>query len=494
MAIVQGRTRAQLRQSVGYNLGAIYVSSASGNGSTSTILDSSLIGGDDNHIGKWVVFNDADGTAGQVTRVSDYTAGGLLKVSPDISSSLINDTYELWDDIYSPARIDDLINQSILDATGAAYDPAENPNMSSSPHTGLHSDGKTLRYDVPSGFSMIQNIYYRSKVDFTRLLSCNDDMDEQSTIVVTTLNGAITDESATSVPVTSATELRAEQQIMVGSEKMTISSISSNTLTVSRGAGETHLNGASVLIFPIVDTKDKKQGTGSNKLIFSTSASAGQLVSDSITSKDISQYDYIEGWVKITRSGEAATSAGNLKILLDDTANCASPLEELNIPALTDDTWTFFRVKLANPELDTEIISIGLEYDSDLGAATVWLDDISVVKNASAHWENLHRNLWKIDKQGPGIVLDNYAHGVARYNLLKLVGGDKPALLTSDSATPEIDEQYIIARTTALAFASASGGPNTDPDNKNNMAGFWMGLSQQARRAFPILTDVRLVQ
>ena len=163
MAIVQGRTRAQLRQSVGYNLGAIYVSSASGNGSTTTIVDSSLIGGDDNHIGKWVVFNDADGTAGQVTRVSDYDSGDTeLKVSPAISSSVTNDTYELWDDIYSPARIDDLINQSILDATGAAYDPAENPNMSSSPHTGLHSNGKTLRYDVPSGFSMIQNIYYRS--------------------------------------------------------------------------------------------------------------------------------------------------------------------------------------------------------------------------------------------------------------------------------------------------------------------------------------------
>jgi len=33
MAVIQGRTRAQLRQSVGYNLGAVYVSSASGNGS-----------------------------------------------------------------------------------------------------------------------------------------------------------------------------------------------------------------------------------------------------------------------------------------------------------------------------------------------------------------------------------------------------------------------------------------------------------------------------
>tara|TARA_R100001086_G_scaffold57942_1_gene26423 strand:- start:89 stop:544 length:456 start_codon:yes stop_codon:yes gene_type:complete len=151
-------------------------------------------------------------------------------------------------------------------------------------------------------------------------------------------------------------------------------------------------------------------------------------------------------------------------------------------------------MSLANPETDTAIISVGLEYDSDLGACTVWLDDISAVRNDTAHWEKIPRNLWKIDKQESDIIFDRYVHGVAPYDLLKIVGGDKPALLTSDSATPEIDEQYIVARATGLAFASASGGPNTDPDNKNNMAGFWMGLSQQARRAFPMLTDIRLVQ
>ena len=424
MAIVQGRTRAQLRQSVGYNLGAVYVSSASGTGSTTTIVDNTLTGGDDNYIGKWVVFNDVSASTVEVSRVSDYTASSTtLTVSPAFAnSSVANDTYELWDDIYQPARIEDLMNQSILDATGHAYDPVES--------LALHSDGKSQRFDIPSGLSMIQNIYYRTSVDYTRLLSCNSVMDEN-----------------------------------VDSD-----------FTVT------------------ADTKMKKQGTASNKIVIAAGASAGDIVTDSITSKDISQYDYLEGWIKITRSSEAATSAGNLKILLDDTANCASPLETLDVPALTDDTWTFFRVKLANPESDTAIISVGLEYDADLGACTVWLDDISVVKNDSAQWVKTPRNLWKIDKQEKDIIFDNYFHGTARYNLLKIVGGDKPTLLTADTDTSEIDEQYIIARATALAFASASGGPNTDPDNKNNMAGFWMGMSQQAKRQIPILTDVRLVE
>ena len=421
MAIVQGRTRAQLRQSVGYNLGAVYVSSASGNGSTTTIVDNTLIGADDNHNGKWVIFNDASGNSGQTTRVSDYTSSSTtLTLSPAVdASSATSDTYEMWDDIYSPARVGEFINQAIIDATGHAYDPVEKLD--------LHTDGKSLRLDIPSGISMIQNVYYRDKVDFTRLHACASVFDES--------------------PVDS-------------------------DFTVA------------------LDTKDKKQGTQSCKFTIAAGASAGDLATDSITSKNISGYDYVEFWVKST----VATSAGNLKVHLDDTANCASPVESVSIPALSADTWTFVRDKIDNPELCSAIISVGLELDSDLGACTVWLDDISAVSNDSAQWVKMPRNLWRIDKEAKDIVLDDYAHGVARYNLLKLVGGDKPALLTSDSDTSEIDEQYIIARATALAFASASGGPQTDPDNKNNMAGFWMGLSSSARRAFPLLTNVRLVE
>tara|TARA_R100000306_G_C4318632_1_gene113943 strand:- start:260 stop:715 length:456 start_codon:yes stop_codon:yes gene_type:complete len=149
---------------------------------------------------------------------------------------------------------------------------------------------------------------------------------------------------------------------------------------------------------------------------------------------------------------------------------------------------------LSTPELDTAIISVGLEYDSDLGACTVWLDDINVVRNDSAVWESIPRNLWKIDQEASDIVFDKYFHGVAPYKLLKLVGGDKPALLTSDSGTPEIPDQYLISQGTALAFAASSGGPSTDPDQRRNQAGFWFGRASSDRRAFPLLTNVRLVQ
>ena len=90
--------------------------------------------------------------------------------------------------------------------------------------------------------------------------------------------------------------------------------------------------------------------------------------------------------------------------MLDDTASCASPIEELSVHALTAATWTFVRLKLANPETDPAIISLGLEYDSDLGACTVWVDDLRVVKNDTSVWQKLPRHLWGADKESGDLV------------------------------------------------------------------------------------------
>ena len=419
MAVIQGRTRKEIRQSVGYNLGSIFISTATG-GSTSTVVDTALttvVGGNDDHIGKWLVFTSGalDGT---IVRVTDYVASSTtLTFQPTQGSSASGLTYELWDQDFPPARTHDFINQAVIEATGHTYDQVEDVS--------LHSDGHTLRFDIPTGISMIQDIYYRDSVEATRLHSCN----------------AVFDETVDS------------------------------DFTAS------------------VDTEDKKQGTGANKFVIAVGASAGDIATDSITSKDISKYDYLECWIKST----VATSAGNLKILLDDSASCASPIETLSVPALTADTWTFVRIALSNPETDTAIISVGLEYDADLGACTLWVDDISVIQNNTAQWRQVPRNLWRIDKQSQDIVFDEYFDGLSPYDLLKIVGGDKPALLTSDSTTNEISDSYIINQSTALAFSASSGGPTIDPEGRRQQAAFFFGLAQVSKRNFPVLQNVRTV-
>jgi len=426
---VQGRTRKQLRQSIGFNLGALKAGTATG-GTNNTLIDvNTFRGGDDTYNGKLILVTDAsDGTTQTTQYVNDYTASNnTIQFQQNASFTVASsDEYEIYDEPYDPAILNDFINQAIVDATGQAYDPIEYPDMSSSPHTTLFGDGRTLRFDIPSNISIINHIYYRSSVTSTILHSCNSAFDE------------------------------------------TVDS----DFTVT------------------VDTEDKKQGTGCNKFVIASGASAGDIATDSMASKDISKYDYLECWVKST----VATSSGNLKILLDDSASCASPLETLSIPALSADTWTYVRIKLANPELNTAIISIGLEYDSDLGACQVRLDDIKVVQNDTAIFQIFPKHLWKIDRSARDLILKDGAQLEVGYNMIKLTGGDKPALLSSDTDTTEIDDSYVIARATGLAFAAASGGPTTDPDSLRQAAAFWFGLAEQAKRAFPLLITGRAVE
>ena len=418
---VQARTRKQLRQSIGYNLGAIETGTTYDAGSTTTLISLTLIGGDDNYNGKRITVFDTSNSDSPETRIiSDYTASAYRATLQQALSfsTVAGDTYEIWNEPYHPDMIHDFINQAIIDVTGQAYDPIES--------VALHADGSSMRYDIPSNISIINRLFYRTAVSFTELHSCNTAFDE------------------------------------------TIDS----DFTVS------------------VDTQDKKKGTGANKFVIAAGASAGDIATDSISSTNISKYDYLECWVKST----VATSAGNLKILLDDSASCASPIETLSVPALSADTWTFVRIALANPETDTAIISVGLEYDSDLGACTVWLDDIKVVQNDTAVWEIFPKHLWRVDREARDLVLNEGGKFEVGYALLKITGGDKPALLSADTGTSEIDDSYTIARATGLAFASASGGPGTDPDSLRQQAAFWFGMAEQSKRAFPLLITGRVVE
>ena len=416
MPVVQGRTREQIRVSVGYNLQALYVSSTTSTVDRTSVIDSTLRGGDDAHNGKWVV--QTSGTNDEeIRQVSDYTQSSTdMTVAPSFTNSVGSGvTYELWNEQYNPARINDFIDQAVIEVTGRVYDPETDVS--------LHTDGTSTTFSIPSQFAMLNKIEQRKTVTSTRIHECGVTFDER------------TDSDFTQA----------------------------------------------------LDTQDKRQGSQSLKLTIASGASAGDFITDSITSKDISKYDYIEMWVKST----VATSAGNLKLLLDDSASCASPIETLSLPALTADTWTYCRMALSYPELDTAIISIGFEYDSDLGACVVWIDDIKAVIDASATWERLDSHLWSIDKSNRNLVFTLDGRSAARYNLLRLTGGDQPAIMTADTSTCEIDEGDVVARATALALSASWGLP--DPGEARRMAQFWMALSEQAKARMPILQGVRTV-
>ena len=102
MAVVQGRTRAQLRQSIGFNLGAIRTGTAYDAGSTTTLISLRLVGGDDNYNGKWIVVADVSNSNNTETRIiSDYTASAYrLTLQQALSfATAAGDTFEIWDSI-----------------------------------------------------------------------------------------------------------------------------------------------------------------------------------------------------------------------------------------------------------------------------------------------------------------------------------------------------------------------------------------------------------
>lgn len=236
-----------------------------------------------------------------------------------------------------------------------------------------------------------------------------------------------------------------------------------------------------------VDTEDKRHGGGSVRFIIAGAFATGKVSSDAISSLDLRRYTHIEFWIKST----IATTAGDFQIVLDDAdaAGDGTDLENLAVPALVADTWTFVRVALANPETDSAIISVGLRAVNNIAANTIWVDDVKAVVDSEAVWGTLHRDSWSIDQENRDLVLKPFNR--AGYALLKLVGGDKPALLAADSDVTEVPEDYIIARATALLLMSGLGAPGLESQARSQQAGFWATQAEQAKKAMTMNEDVR---
>ena len=107
-----------------------------------------------------------------------------------------------------------------------------------------------------------------------------------------------------------------------------------------------------------------------------TTLGASALMMTEIIAKDLTTYDGIY-W--LFRSS-VNTSAGDLALLLDDTALCATPLEVLNLPALTAATKKQCFARLADPSLLGSLISVGMRQITDLADGTFDIDDVQALQ------------------------------------------------------------------------------------------------------------------
>jgi hypothetical protein len=231
-----------------------------------------------------------------------------------------------------------------------------------------------------------------------------------------------------------------------------------------------------------VDTEEHKTGN-SLKLAVAVGAGAGDFITDSISSIDLSSYTHLEGWIK----SSVALDANDYVIHLDSGVVQAdgTDLESLNVPAVSVDTWTYFRITLAGPEDDTAIVSIGIEMNVDKGAHTVYLDRIQAVNNNSAVWVPVHKNLWRTDREAQDLILTAAARDRIGYALMKLTGGSNPAQMTTDATTATVPESYLIPKATALMYWTMEG--------MEARASFWEGMAAREKSKFPPLVNVRKI-
>jgi len=412
VAAFQSRTREQIRRSIAANLDQSPASSASGNGSTTTLVDANGIGGDDEFNGGWLVFTSGSND-GLIRRVTDYaSSSGTFTFEPAATASTAtSDTYEYWRAEFPPERIHEFINQAITQRTPRGL--VINEDISN------HGHIRDSRYDIPSAMTALSQIDYRHHYSGEQVQDANIVWTEQ-------VDGDVT---------------------------MT------------------------------ADTEDFKANNAASRLNISGSVSSGDiLASQAVGVLDLRKYDVIEFWAK----SSTATTAGNVTLCLSSAADLGSIKETLALPALAARTWTYCRVSLANPELDDAIISVGLKYVTT-GARFLWINDIKAVETESAVYNRLWSGTYRIDREARKVFLAESARKEVGYSLVRLIGYNIPALLSTDASTSEIDPDLVAARATSKALFSLARGRTTDPDDNDRRAAYFEGISAQAERSLPAL-------
>ena len=123
-----------------------------------------------------------------------------------------------------------------------------------------------------------------------------------------------------------------------------------------------------------LSTTDFKEGTASVELTVAALFATGLVATNDLASAvDLSDHTYVRLWIK---SSLASAAAGDLELVLDDTAGCGSPVENIDLPVLTADTWTDVKVASADASLLTAIACVGLNATVDPGATVINVDDI----------------------------------------------------------------------------------------------------------------------
>lgn len=227
------------------------------------------------------------------------------------------------------------------------------------------------------------------------------------------------------------------------------------------------------------DSSFKKVGNASMKAVVVGAGANEILCYKAITSTDISDSDKVEFWFY----SSIALTAGQLQIKLDDTAAIASALEAIDIPAMDAATWTKLSLSLANPHLDTAIISIGIYQVANVADFTLYVDEVDAVLDGSKKFRELNTDYWNIVRNstnklkftptGKGVVGDNTE--------IRLTGLQLPALLSDDTTNVDIDPQWIVDYCVAYLMLYHAKSPRLETEDRRSKSRDLMVLVERGK-------------
>lgn len=170
-------------------------------------------------------------------------------------------------------------------------------------------------------------------------------------------------------------------------------------------------------------TENKVVGTNCVKIAMDASAAVGIIASEARVSLDLSAAAFISCYIMPT----VGVNAGDLQLLLDDTAQCASPVKTLDIPALKSGIMNYVILPLGTSAVgQNAIISIGLKMTRDLGVCDIFIDQVEA---------------WTTQPfVGAGVDMRAYV-GLAKL-VLSVTGVSAGTTKTLDVAIQESDDPY----------------------------------------------------
>jgi flagellin-like protein len=164
---------------------------------------------------------------------------------------------------------------------------------------------------------------------------------------------------------------------LVGSVKAT--SVAATTIDTLESPGSWV---ASTDVTAATESSDYKQGATALDLSVAADFTTGLVAYRNGSTVDLTspQHYSVQLWVK----SDTTLAAGVLQLVLDDTAGCGSPLESIDLPALTAATWKQVTLGLATPTADSAIACWGLSAASDPGTIELTVDHIEAPREVTS--------------------------------------------------------------------------------------------------------------